>query len=56
MTARFVTGNYNDVYETGSMTGILEQLRWESLKKERYEGHPIINANSSAFSIQFDIS
>ena len=29
--ARFVTGNY--LYETGSMTGILEQLKWESLKK-----------------------
>ena len=29
--ARFVTGNY--IYETGSMTGILEQLKWESLKK-----------------------
>ena len=23
----FVTGNY--IYETGSMTGILEQLKWE---------------------------
>ena len=33
--ARFVTicGNYN--YETGSMTGILGQLKWESLKKWR---------------------
>ena len=30
--ARFVTGNY--IYETGSMTGILEQLKWESLKKK----------------------
>ena len=29
--ARFVTGNYN--FETGSMTGILEQLGWESLHK-----------------------
>ena len=28
--ARFVTGNY--VFETGSMTGILGQLKWESLK------------------------
>ena len=28
--ARFVTGNY--IYETGSMTCILEQLKWESLK------------------------
>ena len=31
--ARFVTGNYN--YETGSMTGILGQLKWKSLKKRR---------------------
>ena len=29
--ARFVTGNYT--YETGSMTGILEQLMCDSLKK-----------------------
>ena len=26
-----ISGNY--IYETGSMTGILEQLQWESLKK-----------------------
>ena len=31
--ARFVTGNHN--YETGSMTCILGQLKWESLKKRR---------------------
>ena len=31
--ARFVTRNYD--YETGSMTGILGQLNWESLKKRR---------------------
>ena len=31
--ARFVTGNYN--FEAGSMTGILEHLKWESLKKQR---------------------
>ena len=30
--ARFVTSNY--IYETGSMTGNLEQLKWESLKKK----------------------
>ena len=29
--ARFETGNFN--YDTGSMTGILEHLKWESLKK-----------------------
>ena len=31
--ARFVTGNYNSEFETGSMTSILEQLGWESLHK-----------------------
>ena len=31
--ARFVPDNYS--YETGSMTGILGQLNWESLKKRR---------------------
>ena len=30
-TVRFVLGNYS--YETGSMTGILDQVKWESLKK-----------------------
>ena len=29
----FVTGNY--IFETGSMTGILGQLKWESLKKRK---------------------
>ena len=32
-TARFVTRNY--IYETGSMSSILGQLKWESLKKRR---------------------
>ena len=27
--ARFVTGNYD--FDTGSMTKILEQIKWESL-------------------------
>ena len=31
--ARFVTRNYT--LEEGSMSGILEQLKWESLKKRR---------------------
>ena len=35
--ARFVTGNYT--FEEDSMAGILEQLKWESLKK----GKQIIN-------------
>ena len=39
-TARFVTGNYN--FETGSMTGILEHLKWESLKKRRRDSRPIL--------------
>ena len=34
--ARFVTRNYTR--EEGSMTGILEQLKWESLKKRRKDG------------------
>ena len=37
--ARFVTGNYNN--ETGSMTGILGQLKWESLKKRRKDNRHI---------------
>ena len=39
-TARFVTGNYN--YETGRMTGILGQLKWESLKKRRKDNRHIL--------------
>ena len=31
--ARFVTGNCN--FETGSMTKILEQLKWESRKQSK---------------------
>ena len=38
--ARFVTGNY--IYETGSMTGILKQLKWESLKKRRRDSRIIM--------------
>ena len=38
--AKFVTGNYN--YETGSMTGILEQLKWEYLKKRRKDNRLIL--------------
>ena len=38
--ARFVTGNYN--FETGSMTSILEHLRWESLKKWRRDSRLIL--------------
>ena len=36
-SAKFVTGNYN--YETGSMTGILGQLKWVSLKKRKQVAH-----------------
>ena len=39
--ARFVTGNYVG-YETGSMTGILKQLKWESLKKRRKDSRLIM--------------
>ena len=38
--ARFVTGNYN--FETGSMTGILGQLKWESLKKRKKDNRLIL--------------
>ena len=38
--ARFVTGNYS--YETGSMTGILGLLKWESLKKRRKDNRLIL--------------
>ena len=38
---RFVTRNYT--VEEGSMTGILEQLKWESLKKRRTDNR-LINA------------
>ena len=38
--ARFVTGNYN--YETVSMTVILGQLKWESLKKRRKDNRLIL--------------
>ena len=38
--ARFVTSNYD--YETGSMTGILGQLKWESLKKRKKDNRLIL--------------
>ena len=38
--ARFVTGNYN--YETGSTTGILVKLKWESLKERRKDNSLIL--------------
>ena len=37
---RFVTGNY--LFETGSMTGILGQLKWDSLKKMRNDSRLIL--------------
>ena len=39
--ARFVTKNY--VFETGSMTGILGQLKWESLKKRRKDSRLLLS-------------
>ena len=41
--ARFLPGNY--VYETGSMTGILKQLKWESLKKRSKDSRLIMLYN-----------
>ena len=46
--ARNVTGNY--IYETGSMTGILEQLKWESLKKRRRDSRIITLQRSEGCS------
>ena len=40
LAARFVTGNYT--YETVSMTDILGQLKWESLKKRRKDNRLIL--------------
>ena len=37
---KFVTGNY--VVETGSMTGILVQLKWECLEKMRIDSTLIL--------------
>ena len=37
--AKFVTGNY--YFETGSMTGILEHLKWESVMKRRRDSRLI---------------
>ena len=37
--ARFVTRNS---YETGSMTGILEELKWEILQKRRKDNRLIL--------------
>ena len=37
---KLVNYNYND-YETGSMTGIREHLKWESLKKKRRDSRLI---------------
>ena len=38
--ARFVTRNYS--YETGSMTGILEELKWETLFKKMRKDNRLI--------------
>ena len=38
--ARFVTRNHS--YETGSMTGILEELKWETLQKRRKDNRLIL--------------
>ena len=38
--ARFVTRNY--CYETGSMTRILEELKWETLQKRRKDNRFIL--------------
>ena len=40
--ARFVTRNNRYSYETGSMTGILEELKWETLQKRRKDNMLIL--------------
>ena len=45
--ARFVTGNY--YFETGSMTGILKHLKWESLKKRRRDSRLKVVFESTAY-------
>ena len=40
LAARFVTRNYS--CETGSMTGILEELKWETLQKRRKDNRLIL--------------
>ena len=39
--ARFITSNY--CFESGSMTGILEKLKWVSLKKRRRDSRLILS-------------
>ena len=39
----FVTRDYS--YETGSMTGILEELKWETLQKRRKDNRLILMYN-----------
>ena len=38
--AQFVTRNYS--YETGNMTGIIEELKWETLQKRRKDNRLIL--------------
>ena len=40
LTLRTVTRN--NTFEEGSMTGILEQLKWESLKKRKTDNQLIL--------------
>ena len=40
LAARFVTRNYS--YETGSMTGILEELKWETFQKRRKDNRLVL--------------
>ena len=40
LAVRFVTRNYS--YETGSMTGILEELKWETLQKRRKDNRLVL--------------
>ena len=50
--ARFVIGNYS--FETGSMIGILEHLKWESLMKQRKDSRLILLGLKGKVSIPTD--
>ena len=51
--ARFVTRNYS--YETGSMTGILEELKWETLQKRRKDNRLILPLSGNKLRVSYHL-
>ena len=51
--ARFLTRNYSR--ETGSMTGILEELKWETLQKRRKDNRLILLYKGQARILTVDL-